>query len=48
MTNSTTDRSTSFRPSITTDALRPAMLVAGTQVMIALLGAVFLTSGVLA
>lgn len=46
MTNSTTNRP-SFRPSIDTDALRPALLLAGTQVMIALLGAVLLSHGAL-
>jgi len=48
MTNSTTDRSTPFRPSLTTDNLRPALLLAGTQIVVALLGAVLLTNGVLA
>jgi hypothetical protein len=46
-----TDRTTNaapYRPSLDTDELRPALLVAGTQVMIALLGAVLLTSGALA
>jgi hypothetical protein len=38
----------SFRPSLDTDTLRPALLLAGTQVVIALLGAVLLTSGALA
>ena len=41
------DRS-SFRPSVNTDKLRPALLLAGTQVMIALIGSVLLTNGVLA
>jgi hypothetical protein len=48
MTTSTTDRPTAFRPSIDTDELRPALLLAGTQVLIALLGAVLLTNGALA
>lgn len=48
MTDSSTDRSTSFRPSLTTDARRPVLLVAGVQVMIALIGAVLLTNGILA
>jgi hypothetical protein len=48
MTDFMTDRSTAFRPSLSTDALRPAMLAAGTQMVISLLGAVLLTSGVLA
>ena len=48
MTDSTTNRSFSFRPSITTDDLRPALLLAGTQVITALLGAVLLTNGALA
>jgi len=38
----------SFRPSVNTDKLRPALLLAGTQVMIALIGSVLLTNGVLA
>ena len=37
-----------FRPSISTDKLRPALLLAGAQVMIALLGSVLLTNGLLA
>lgn len=37
-----------FRPSINTDKLRPALLLAGAQIMIALLGSVLLTNGVLA
>mgnify|MGYP006290731341 CR=1 FL=1 len=47
MTDQRTDR-LSFRPSLDTDKLRPALLLAGAQVMIALLGSVLLTSGVLA
>jgi hypothetical protein len=39
--------SSSFVPSTTTDPLRPALLLTGTQVMIALLGAVLLTNGLL-
>jgi hypothetical protein len=48
MTDHTTDTSTAFRPSINKDNLRPALLIAGTQVVIALLAAVLLTSGALA
>lgn len=48
MTDHKADRSFSFRPSVDTDDLRPALLLAGTQVMIALLGAVLLTNGALA
>jgi hypothetical protein len=47
MTDHTTDAS-SFRPSLDTDELRPALLLAGTQIMVALLGAVLLTNGALA
>jgi len=47
MTNHSTDRDP-VRPSVDTDTLRPALLLAGTQVVIALLGAVLLTSGALA
>ena len=47
MTDHSTDRP-SFRPSISTDTLRPALLLAAAQVMIALLGAVLLTNGVMA
>ena len=46
MTNQTD--SPSFHPSLETDELRPALLITGTQVMIALLGAVLLTNGALA
>lgn len=46
MTNFTTNLP-SFRPSFDTDELRPALLLAGTQVMIALLGAILLSSGAL-
>ena len=46
MTDSTTD--TAFRPSIDTDELRPALLLAGTQIVVALVGAVLLTNGLLA
>lgn len=45
MTDTTTNRSTSFRPSITTDGRRPALILAGVQVMIALIGAVLITQG---
>lgn len=47
MTDHSTDRP-SFRPSVDTDSLRPALLLAGTQVVVALIGAVLLTSGALA
>lgn len=47
MTDQSTDR-LSFRPSLDTDKLRPALLLAGAQVMIALLGSVLLTNGLLA
>jgi len=47
MTDQSTDQ-LSFRPSFDTDKLRPALLLTGVQVMIALLGSVLLTSGVLA
>jgi len=47
MTDSITDR-ISFRPSIETDKLRPALLLTGVQVVVALVGAVLLTNGVLA
>jgi hypothetical protein len=46
MTDHTTE-STSFRPSFDTDQLRPAMLLAGTQVIVALVSAVLLTNGLL-
>jgi hypothetical protein len=48
MMDSMTDRPTSFRSFLDTDNLRPALLLAGTQMIIALLGAVLLTNGVLA
>lgn len=48
MTDHTNDAAFSFRPSVQTDRLRPALLVAGTQIVIALVGAVLLTNGVLA
>jgi len=35
----------SFQPSLDTDSLRSALLLAGTQVITALLGAVLLTNG---
>lgn len=47
MSNQQTDLPSSFRPSINTDELRPALLLAGTQVLVALLGAVLLTNGAL-
>lgn len=46
MTDTNTNRSTSFHPSITTDDRRPALLLAGVQVMIALISAVLITQGV--
>lgn len=48
MTDRKTDDVESYRPSLDTDELRPALLVAGTQIMVALIGAVLLTNGVLA
>jgi hypothetical protein len=48
MTDHTTERSPSFRSSFTTDELRPAVLLGATQVMIALLGAILITSSGLA
>lgn len=48
MTDHTTNTSPAFRPSIDTDELRPALLLAGTQIIIALVGAVLLTNGLLA
>lgn len=48
MTDHTTDTSPTFRPSIATDELRPALLLTGTQIIFALVGAVLLTSGLLA
>jgi len=47
MTDSTTDTG-SFAPSLTTDKLRLALIAAGTQIVIALLGAMLLTNGALA
>ncbi len=47
MTNHTTE-STSFRPSLDSDQLRPAILLAAAQVIVALVSAVLLTNGVLA
>ena len=47
MTDHSTD-TPAFQPSINTDKLRPALLLAGVQIMIALLGSVLLTNGVLA
>ncbi len=46
MTNLKTDTS-SFKSSINTDQLRPALLIGATQVVIALLSSVLLTSGAL-
>lgn len=46
MTNLKTDTS-SFESSINTDQLRPALLIGATQVVIALLSSVLLTSGAL-
>jgi hypothetical protein len=47
-----TDRKTKYfelyRPSFNSDRLRPTLLLAGTQIVIALLGAVLLTNGALA
>lgn len=39
---------TSVRSSLDTDKLRPALLLFGTQIVIALIGSVLLTNGVLA
>lgn len=47
MTDSMT-RSSTFRSSLDTDELRPMLLLAGVQVIVALLGAVLLTNGLLA
>jgi len=47
MTDHTTTRSF-VRPSTNTDELRPALLLTGTQGIIALLGAVLITGGALA
>ncbi len=46
MTDHKTDASLTFHPSIKTDRLRPALLWTGTQIMIALIGSLLLTSGV--
>jgi len=43
-----TAHSSAFRPSVDTDTLRPALLVAGAQVVVALIAAVLLTSSTLA
>lgn len=48
MTDHTTKRSSSFRSFSTTDEIRSAVLLAATQVMIALLGAILITSSGLA
>jgi hypothetical protein len=42
-----TAESPSFRPSVDTDTLRPALLLAGAQVVVALISAILLTNGVL-
>lgn len=46
MRDSTTDRS-SVRPSFDPDQLRPALLLAGTQVTVSLVAAALLSNGVL-
>ena len=48
MTDRKTDYFETYRPSLDTDPLRSSLLLAGTQIMIALIGAVLLTNGVLA
>ncbi len=48
MTDRKTDDFEMYRPSLDTDELRPALLLTGAQVMIALVSAVLLTNGVLA
>ena len=48
MSDQKKNRPSSFQPSMTTDTLRPAALLAGVQLVIALLGAILLTNGVLA
>lgn len=48
MTDHTTDSSFTVRPSGTTDTLRRALLIAGLQVMGALLGSVLIPNGLLA
>lgn len=48
MTDRKTDYLEMYRPSLDTDRLRSSLLLAGTQIMIALLGAVLLTNGALA
>lgn len=48
MNDRTSDSPFSFRPSVATDTLRPVLLLAGTQVMVALLGSVLITNGLLA
>lgn len=47
MTNPKTDTPLSFRPSIDTDQVRPALLLTGSQIVVALVGAVLLTNGLL-
>ncbi len=48
MTDRKTDYFELYRPSLNSDRLRTSLLLAGTQIMIALLGAVLLTNGALA
>ena len=48
MTNHATDSTPTFRSSLDTDELRPVLLLAGTQVIVSLVGAVLLTNGLLA
>jgi hypothetical protein len=48
MTDRKTDHFETYRPSLDTDRLRSSLLLAGTQIMVALLGAVLLTNGALA
>jgi len=48
MTDRKTDYFEMYRPSLNTDRLRSSLLLAGTQIVVALLGAVLLTSGALA
>jgi len=46
MTDRTTD-SAPFRSSVDIDTLRPALLLAGAQIVVALISAVLLTNGTL-
>lgn len=48
MTDRKTEYFETYRSSLDTDRLRSSLLLAGTQIMVALLGAVLLTNGVLA